>query len=56
MSEDAGPSSAEPTCARCARAPRDAEDLFAWVEIDGDEVCPGCLTLGDDERLRSERP
>jgi hypothetical protein len=39
-------------CERCTRAPRDADDRLRWVTIDGDAVCPGCLTMSDDERLR----
>jgi hypothetical protein len=40
-------------CARCTRTPRDADDELAWVVIDDDTVCPGCLTMSDNERLRS---
>jgi hypothetical protein len=41
-------------CARCTRAPRDADDRLEWVTIDADTVCPGCLTMSDKERLRHE--
>jgi hypothetical protein len=27
---------------------------MAWVTIDDDEICPGCLTLNDRERLLDE--
>jgi hypothetical protein len=40
-------------CARCTRAPRDADDRTAWVVIDDETVCPGCLTMSDSERLRN---
>jgi len=52
---DQAPATPTPTtCARCARTPRDADDGFEWVEIDGEDVCPGCLTLRDAEQLRSD--
>jgi hypothetical protein len=43
------------TCARCARTPRDEEDLARWVSVESDpeEVCPGCLTLHEVEHLRN---
>jgi hypothetical protein len=41
-------------CARCTRASRDADDELAWVIIDDDTVCPGCLTMSDSERLKNE--
>jgi hypothetical protein len=41
-------------CARCARLPRDPDDRMAWVTVDDDEICPGCLTLNDRERLLDE--
>lgn len=41
-------------CARCARSPRGAENHVDWATIDGAEVCPGCLTLADGERLRND--
>jgi hypothetical protein len=41
-------------CARCARAPRDPDDRTAWVTIDESEICPGCLTMNDHERLRAD--
>jgi hypothetical protein len=41
-------------CARCARPPRDPDDRAAWATIDDDEICPGCLTLNDRERLRAD--
>jgi hypothetical protein len=39
-------------CARCTRTPRDADDRTAWVTIDDDRICPGCVTLAENERLR----
>ena len=48
------PEAAPLVCARCARAPRDPDDRTAWVTIDDDEICPGCLTLNDRERLRTD--
>jgi coenzyme F420-reducing hydrogenase gamma subunit len=41
-------------CARCVRAPRDEEDRATWVTIDDDEICLGCTTLNDRERLRAD--
>jgi hypothetical protein len=41
-------------CSRCARSPRSAEDRLAWATIDDADVCPGCLTLVDTERIRNE--
>jgi hypothetical protein len=41
-------------CARCARPPRDVDDRTAWVTIDDDTICRGCLTLNDRERLRAD--
>jgi hypothetical protein len=42
-------------CSRCARSARDAEDGTAWVTIDDEEVCPGCLTLLETDRLAGGR-
>jgi len=41
-------------CARCARVPRDSADRTAWVTIGDDQICPGCLTMNDHERLRAD--
>jgi hypothetical protein len=41
-------------CTRCTRAPRNAEDRLAWVTIDDTEICPGCLTMTDNEQLRND--
>jgi hypothetical protein len=41
-------------CTRCTRAPRSAEDRLAWVTIDDAEICPGCLTMTDNEQLRND--
>jgi hypothetical protein len=46
--------SAPPRCPRCTRSPRDAEDRLNWATIDDAEVCPGCLTMNDVERLRDD--
>jgi hypothetical protein len=43
------------TCARCARSSRDAEDRSTWVTIEDEEVCPGCLTLLETDRLAGGR-
>jgi hypothetical protein len=43
------------TCARCARSARDAEDRSTWVTIEDEEVCPGCLTLLETDRLAGGR-
>jgi hypothetical protein len=43
-----------PLCARCGRAARDQDDRAAWVTIDDDEICLGCMTLSDRERLRAD--
>lgn len=40
-------------CARCARAPRDPDDRNTWVTLGEDRICPGCLTLNDQARLRT---
>jgi hypothetical protein len=41
-------------CARCARTPRDTDDRLTWITIDDEDVCPGCLSLNDTERLRAD--
>jgi hypothetical protein len=41
-------------CARCVRAPRDRDDRTTWVTIDDEQICPGCLTLNERERLRMD--
>jgi hypothetical protein len=46
--------SAPVRCARCTRAPRSAQDRLAWVTVDDAQVCPGCLTMLDNEQLRNE--
>jgi hypothetical protein len=43
------------TCSRCARSARDADDLTTWVTIEDEEVCPGCLTLLETDRLAGGR-
>jgi hypothetical protein len=45
---------APPLCARCARAPRSAEDHLEWATIDDVDVCPGCWTMTDNEQLRND--
>lgn len=42
-------------CARCRRPPRDPDDRASWVTINDDELCPGCLTLAELERVRGDR-
>lgn len=42
-------------CARCARAPRDPDDRNTWVTLGEDRICPGCLTLNDQARLRTDQ-
>jgi hypothetical protein len=27
---------------------------MAWVTVDDDEICPGCVTLNDREELRAD--
>jgi hypothetical protein len=40
-------------CARCVRAARDADDFATWISFaEGDEICPGCLTLSESIELR----
>ena len=41
-------------CVRCRRAPRDTNDRATWVVIADDNLCPGCLTLAEVERLRPD--
>ena len=42
-----------PFCARCVRAARGVDDFATWASVDeGDEVCPGCLTLAETVELR----
>jgi len=43
------------SCARCARSARDADDRSTWVTIEDEEVCPGCLTLLETDRLAGGR-
>jgi hypothetical protein len=43
------------TCSRCARSARDPDDRSTWVTIDDEEVCPGCLTLLETDRLAGGR-
>jgi RNA polymerase-interacting CarD/CdnL/TRCF family regulator len=44
-------------CARCIRAPRDPADRATWVSVADGQICPGCVTQSDRERLRmDERP
>jgi hypothetical protein len=55
MRDDEVDAAAAPlTCARCARMPRDSDDRLSWATINDDEICPGCLTTNDHERLRHE--
>jgi hypothetical protein len=42
-------------CVRCRRAPRDPDDRATWAVVDDDNLCPGCLTLDEVERLRADR-
>jgi hypothetical protein len=42
-------------CARCARSARDSDDRSNWVTIEDEEVCPGCLTLLETDRLAGGR-
>ncbi len=42
-------------CVRCRRAPRDPVDRATWVVIADDNLCPGCLTLDEVERLRVDK-
>jgi hypothetical protein len=48
---DEHPTPSPSRCARCARLPRDADDRMSWVTIDDNQICPGCLTLSDRDRL-----
>jgi hypothetical protein len=52
---DAAPAASPSLCARCRRPPRDPDDGARWVTINDDTLCPGCLTLAERERLRSDR-
>jgi hypothetical protein len=54
MSAEPEESSLE-TCSRCARSARDSDDRTSWVTIDDEEVCPGCLTLLETDRLAGGR-
>jgi hypothetical protein len=42
------------TSSPLARTPRDAEDRLSWITIDDNEICSGCLTVSDAERLRTD--
>ena len=39
-------------CARCVRAARDPDDRTTWVTLADEQICPGCVTQNDRERLR----
>ena len=55
MAADAGACSV--LCARCIRSPRDPADRATWVSVADGQICPGCVTQSDRERLRmDERP
>jgi hypothetical protein len=50
---DQGNDRTELLCARCVRAARDADDFATWTSFDdGDEICPGCLTLAETAARR----
>jgi hypothetical protein len=53
--DESVPAATPLVCARCRRPPRDADDRARWVTINDDELCPGCLTLDERERIRSDR-
>jgi hypothetical protein len=38
-------------CARCRRTSRDEADSRTWVILDGEQICTGCLSQTDRERL-----
>jgi len=42
-------------CGRCRRAPRDPDDRATWVVVGDHNLCPGCLTLDEVERLRADK-
>jgi hypothetical protein len=54
MSAEPEESTAE-SCSRCARFARDSDDRSTWVTIEDEEVCPGCLTLLETDRLAGGR-
>lgn len=41
-------------CVRCVRVPRDPDDWTTWFIFDDEQVCPGCVTQSDRERLRMD--
>jgi hypothetical protein len=58
MSDDgtaADPQADPVVCARCLRAPRDPDDQATWITLAEEQICPGCLTQSDRERLRMDR-
>jgi len=40
-------------CSRCQRAPRDDADYVNWQSLDEGVVCPGCLTMLEEEAQRA---
>lgn len=38
-------------CARCRRTARDQADSSTWVTLDGEQICTGCLSQTDRQRL-----
>jgi hypothetical protein len=40
-------------CSRCRRAPRDDADYVNWQSLDEGVVCPGCLTMLEEEAQRA---
>lgn len=38
-------------CARCRRTSRDQADSRTWVTLDSEQICTGCLSQTDRERL-----
>jgi hypothetical protein len=52
MAADAGACAV--LCARCVRAPRDPDDRATWVIVADEQICPGCVTQSDRERLRMD--
>jgi hypothetical protein len=41
------------TCTRCRRPPRDDTDFVEWEKLDEGAVCPGCLTMLEQEARRA---
>ncbi len=45
--------SSQVRCSRCRREPRNDADYVAWHALDEGAVCPGCLTLLEEDAQRA---